>query len=205
MLPLVASVHRVCCLQGDGDYLAAFHHVLVPIATQFAPSLIIVSAGFDAAEGGMRACTPCACSMESHAMTLHLNGVGPRRAMRLSGPGMITTVQNSAGDPIGGCCVTSAGFAAMTGLLGSIAPLALILEVCFVYPALVRYSVSALVDTQIASLLWPGRQHCARTSEAWSAPAKVSCKRLLLDLAAGRLQPDGNGDGRGGLPARVPG
>ena len=36
---------------GDADYLAAFHHVLLPIAHQFAPTLIIVSAGFDAAEG----------------------------------------------------------------------------------------------------------------------------------------------------------
>ena len=41
----------LCCLQGDADYMAAFHHVLVPIATHFAPALIIVSAGFDAAEG----------------------------------------------------------------------------------------------------------------------------------------------------------
>lgn len=36
---------------GDADYLAAFHHLLLPIAHQFAPTLIIVSAGFDAAEG----------------------------------------------------------------------------------------------------------------------------------------------------------
>lgn len=34
-----------------GDYIAAFNHVLVPIAYEFAPDLIIVSAGFDAADG----------------------------------------------------------------------------------------------------------------------------------------------------------
>jgi acetoin utilization deacetylase AcuC-like enzyme len=45
------SVVSLLFAQGDADYMAAFHHVLVPIATQFAPSLIIVSAGFDAAEG----------------------------------------------------------------------------------------------------------------------------------------------------------
>lgn len=33
-----------------------------------------------------------------------------------------------AGDPIGGCEVTPAGFAAMTALLAAVAPLALILE-----------------------------------------------------------------------------
>ncbi len=37
-----------CCA---GDYLAAFNHVLLPIAYEYAPDLIIASAGFDAAEG----------------------------------------------------------------------------------------------------------------------------------------------------------
>mmetsp|Transcript_9668 Transcript_9668/g.29296 ORF Transcript_9668/g.29296 Transcript_9668/m.29296 type:complete len:597 (-) Transcript_9668:192-1982(-) len=35
----------------NGDYLAAFNQVLVPIAYEFNPDLIIVSAGFDAADG----------------------------------------------------------------------------------------------------------------------------------------------------------
>ncbi|XP_035999577.1 histone deacetylase 6 isoform X1 [Fundulus heteroclitus] len=36
---------------GDSDYLAAFHHVVMPIATEFNPDLVLVSAGFDAARG----------------------------------------------------------------------------------------------------------------------------------------------------------
>ncbi|XP_061696179.1 histone deacetylase 6 isoform X2 [Syngnathoides biaculeatus] len=36
---------------GDADYLAAFHQVVMPIATEFNPSLVLVSAGFDAARG----------------------------------------------------------------------------------------------------------------------------------------------------------
>ncbi|XP_077568734.1 protein deacetylase HDAC6 [Stigmatopora nigra] len=36
---------------GDAEYLAAFHHVVMPIATEFNPSLVLVSAGFDAARG----------------------------------------------------------------------------------------------------------------------------------------------------------
>ncbi|CAK6975919.1 histone deacetylase 6 isoform X1 [Scomber scombrus] len=36
---------------GDPDYLAAFHHVVMPIATEFNPGLVLVSAGFDAARG----------------------------------------------------------------------------------------------------------------------------------------------------------
>uniref|UniRef100_A0A3P8WRL5 Protein deacetylase HDAC6 n=1 Tax=Cynoglossus semilaevis TaxID=244447 RepID=A0A3P8WRL5_CYNSE len=36
---------------GDSDYLSAFHHVVMPIATEFNPGLVLVSAGFDAARG----------------------------------------------------------------------------------------------------------------------------------------------------------
>ncbi|KAK5103432.1 Histone deacetylase hda1 [Lithohypha guttulata] len=36
---------------GDGDYMYAFQHVVMPIATSFDPDLVIVSAGFDAAAG----------------------------------------------------------------------------------------------------------------------------------------------------------
>lgn len=36
---------------GDADYMAAFHHVLLPVITEYAPDVIIVSAGFDAAKG----------------------------------------------------------------------------------------------------------------------------------------------------------
>jgi len=43
-----------CC--STGDYIAAFNHVLVPIAYEYAPDLIIVSAGFDAAEGTQPPC-----------------------------------------------------------------------------------------------------------------------------------------------------
>jgi histone deacetylase 6 len=36
---------------GDAEYFAAFDEVLLPIAQRFAPDLVLVSAGFDAAEG----------------------------------------------------------------------------------------------------------------------------------------------------------
>eukprot|EP00505_MAST-04D_sp_SCG-Rhode-Island_P003371 Stramenopile-MAST_4_protein_3371 len=36
---------------GDHEYLAAWMHVLMPIAYEFAPDLVIVAAGFDAAQG----------------------------------------------------------------------------------------------------------------------------------------------------------
>ncbi|KAF9782541.1 histone deacetylase clr3 [Thelephora terrestris] len=35
----------------DADYLYVFHHVVMPIAMEFSPELVFVSAGFDAADG----------------------------------------------------------------------------------------------------------------------------------------------------------
>ncbi|KAI8391519.1 uncharacterized protein BYT42DRAFT_488979 [Radiomyces spectabilis] len=59
----------------DADYIHAFHQVVLPIAMEFSPSLVIVSAGFDAA----------------------------------------------AGDPIGQCLVSPAGYSQMVHLLKSLA------------------------------------------------------------------------------------
>jgi histone deacetylase 6 len=39
--------------RGDADYLAAFDRVLLPIAERFAPDVVLVSCGFDAAEGDL--------------------------------------------------------------------------------------------------------------------------------------------------------
>lgn len=36
---------------GDADYMYAFHKVVIPIMSEFDPDLVIVSAGFDAADG----------------------------------------------------------------------------------------------------------------------------------------------------------
>lgn len=34
----------------DGDYLTAWHMLVLPIAAEFRPDIILVSAGFDAAD-----------------------------------------------------------------------------------------------------------------------------------------------------------
>ena len=38
---------------GDAEYLAAFDRVLLPVAREFAPDLVLVSAGYDAADGDL--------------------------------------------------------------------------------------------------------------------------------------------------------
>ena len=35
----------------DGDYLSAWHRVVLPLAVEFQPQLVLVSAGFDPALG----------------------------------------------------------------------------------------------------------------------------------------------------------
>jgi acetoin utilization deacetylase AcuC-like enzyme len=58
----------------DEDYQTAFAEVVIPVLRQFAPDLLIVSAGFDAHErdplGGMRVSTPA-----FGAMTAELKGI----------------------------------------------------------------------------------------------------------------------------------
>ena len=39
---------------GDPEYLAAFRCVVIPVAKEFAPDIILVSAGFNATEGHPR-------------------------------------------------------------------------------------------------------------------------------------------------------
>ncbi|KAL7062250.1 hypothetical protein AAHC03_0393 [Spirometra sp. Aus1] len=45
----IAWPNGIC--MGDAEYLAAFRHVILPVAREFKPELILVSAGFDAAPG----------------------------------------------------------------------------------------------------------------------------------------------------------
>jgi hypothetical protein len=61
---------------GDHDYLAAFQQVLVPIAEEYGPDLIIVSAGFDAAQDDPIGC----CNVTPHCygqLTQMLMNVAP--------------------------------------------------------------------------------------------------------------------------------
>lgn len=59
---------------GDSEYMAAFQTVVMPMATEFNPDLVIVSAGFDAAEGdslgGCYVTPPCYAHMTHMLMSL---------------------------------------------------------------------------------------------------------------------------------------
>ena len=81
---------------GDAEYLAAFDRVLLPIARAFAPDLVLVSAGFDAAEGdllGNMGITPAGYA----AMTARLVGLsGGRVVLALEGGYNLEAISSSA-------------------------------------------------------------------------------------------------------------
>ena len=61
----------------DGDYIYAFQHVVMPVAQEFNPQLVIISAGFDAAEGDMLgAChvSPAGFAHMTHMLMSLANG-----------------------------------------------------------------------------------------------------------------------------------
>ncbi|KAJ2750036.1 Histone deacetylase hda1 [Coemansia aciculifera] len=80
---------------GDGDYLYAFRKLILPVAREFKPEMIIVACGFDAA-----ACDPigeCNVTPECYAtMTAMLKSVCPKLVLSLEGGYNLEAIANSA-------------------------------------------------------------------------------------------------------------
>ncbi|GCB81496.1 hypothetical protein scyTo_0022519, partial [Scyliorhinus torazame] len=55
---------------GDAEYMTAFHRLVMPISYQFQPDLVLVSAGFDAAQGDPLG--GCKVSPECYAHLTHM-------------------------------------------------------------------------------------------------------------------------------------
>ncbi|KAF8909826.1 histone deacetylase clr3 [Mucidula mucida] len=80
----------------DGDYLYAFQKIVLPIAAEFAPELIIISAGFDAARGdGLGECqvSPAGYAHMTHMLT---GLAGGRVVVALEGGYCIKAISESA-------------------------------------------------------------------------------------------------------------
>ncbi|KAJ2745044.1 Histone deacetylase hda1 [Coemansia sp. BCRC 34301] len=80
---------------GDGDYMYAFRQLILPVAKEFEPDMIIVACGFDAA-----ACDPiglCNVTPECYAaMTAMLRDVCPKIVLSLEGGYNLEAIANSA-------------------------------------------------------------------------------------------------------------
>ncbi|KAK6430327.1 Histone deacetylase hda1, partial [Oleoguttula sp. CCFEE 5521] len=81
---------------GDADYLYAFQQVIMPIAQEFDPDLVIIAAGFDAAEGDMLGgckVTPAGYAHMTHMLMSLANG---RIAACLEGGYNLDSIARSA-------------------------------------------------------------------------------------------------------------
>lgn len=81
---------------GDGEYMAAFQRIVMPIAHEFDPDLVIISAGFDAAVGddlgGCFVTPPCYSQMTHMLMSL----AGGKVAVCLEGGYNLKAISKSA-------------------------------------------------------------------------------------------------------------
>lgn len=81
---------------GDGEYMAAFQRIIMPIAQEFSPDLVIISAGFDAAAGDeLGGCfvTPDCYAHMTHMLMSLANG---KVAVCLEGGYNLQAISNSA-------------------------------------------------------------------------------------------------------------
>ncbi len=81
---------------GDAEYLAAFDRVLLPVARTFAPDLVLVSAGYDAADGdllGSMRITPDGYARLTHRL---LGLAGGRVVLALEGGYNLDAIARSA-------------------------------------------------------------------------------------------------------------
>lgn len=81
---------------GDGEYMAAFQKIVMPIAKEFNPDLVVIAAGFDAADGdelgGCFVSPACYAHMTHMLMSLADGKV----AVCLEGGYNLTAISNSA-------------------------------------------------------------------------------------------------------------
>lgn len=80
----------------DGDYLHAFQQIVMPIATEFAPELVIISAGFDAADGdilGECCVTPAGYAHMTHMLSTLAGG---KLVVALEGGYTLDSISNCA-------------------------------------------------------------------------------------------------------------
>lgn len=80
---------------GDADYLAVWDHVLIPVAKEFGPDIILISAGFDAAIGDLLG----ECCVSPHGFAVMLNKLlefaGGKIVMALEGGYCLDSIANS--------------------------------------------------------------------------------------------------------------
>lgn len=81
---------------GDGEYLAAFQKIVMPIAQEFNPDLVIISAGFDAANGDELGGCFVTPSCYAHMTHMLMSLAGGKVAVCLEGGYNLKAISHSA-------------------------------------------------------------------------------------------------------------
>ncbi|GAB2286669.1 Histone deacetylase 15, partial [Dionaea muscipula] len=81
---------------GDNDYIFAFQYVVLPIALEFAPDFIIISAGFDAARGDPLGCCDVTPSGYAHMTQMLSTVAGGKMLVILEGGYNLRSISSSA-------------------------------------------------------------------------------------------------------------
>ncbi|XP_039519946.1 histone deacetylase 7-like isoform X1 [Pimephales promelas] len=97
---------------GDAEYLAAFRTVVMPIAQEFSPDVVLVSSGFDAAEGHP-------APLGGYKVTAKCFGILTRQLMTLAG-GRVVLALEGGHDLTAICDASEACVSALLGLEDSL-------------------------------------------------------------------------------------
>lgn len=81
---------------GDAEYLLAFQKIIMPVAMEFDPDLVIISAGFDAAEGDQLGGCHVTPNCYAHMTHMLMGLAGGKVAVCLEGGYDLDALQNSA-------------------------------------------------------------------------------------------------------------
>ncbi|KIM99022.1 hypothetical protein OIDMADRAFT_43096 [Oidiodendron maius Zn] len=81
---------------GDGEYMAAFQRIVMPIAREFDPDLVVISAGFDAAAGDELGGCYVTPECYSHMTHMLMSLAGGKVAVCLEGGYNLTAISRSA-------------------------------------------------------------------------------------------------------------
>jgi histone deacetylase 6 len=81
---------------GDADYIYAFQQIVMPIATEFNPDLVIIAAGFDAAEGDMLGECKVTPAGYAHMTHMLMSLAGGKVAVCLEGGYNLVSIARSA-------------------------------------------------------------------------------------------------------------
>ena len=96
---------------GDREYLAAFHRLILPVAREFGPELVLVSAGFDAARGdplggmavspaGYAHMTACLATLAEGKLVIALEGGYNLRSISTSAAACLATLHGEPPPPL---------------------------------------------------------------------------------------------------------